>query len=211
MSVNPAAALIASALALLLQACAATPDSAPGDAAAASAQSSAGAAAESGAAAAEPVPELNLNLPSPEQCVCVAEEQEDYTFLEKGYRELLDGEYVEAVQHFQRYQRLESSPRADLEAGIAIAYVSMLPRSPFYDPEAARRSFKELRKQNPKQLKVHETTRLMRQSLINLLILQDHVDDLESLNGTLREDLEKREDALKRLRKLTLGQKGAVQ
>jgi TolA-binding protein len=205
LSVNPAAALNAIALALLLQACAATPGSVPENTAT-TADSSASAAAEP-AAVGEPVPELNLNLPSPEQCVCVAEEQEDYTFLEKGYRELLDGEYVEAVQHFQRYQRLESSPRANLEAGIAIAYVSMLPRSPFYDPEAVRRSFKELRKQNPKQLKVHEMTRLMRQSLINLLILQDHVDDLENLNGTLREDLEKREDALKRLRKLTLGQK----
>jgi hypothetical protein len=210
LSVNPVAAMIATALALLLQACAATPGSAPENTATTAVDSSTSAPAES-AAVSQPVPELNLNLTSPEQCVCVAEEQEDYTFLEKGYRELLDGEYVDAVQHFQRYQRLESSPRANLEAGIAIAYVSMLPRSPFYDPEAVRRSFKELRKQNPKQLKVHEMTRLMRQSLINLLILQDHVDDLESLNGTLRADLEKREDALKRLRKLTLGQKGAAQ
>ena len=34
------------------------------------------------------------------------------------------------------------------------------------------------------------------------------VSDLESDNATLREELEKREEALKRLRELTLGQRG---
>lgn len=157
------------------------------------------------------MPELTLNLPSQQQCACVPQEQADYTFLEKGFKELLDGEYIDAVQHFQRYQRLEASPRAQLEAGIAIAYVSMLPRSPFYDPEAARSSFKDLREKNAKELKVHEMTRMMRQSLLNFLVLEDHIEDLENSNTTLKEDLKKREEALKRLRELTLGQKGAKQ
>lgn len=205
MFVNPAAVLIA-ALALLLQACAVTPDTTP-DAATTTAVE-AEASVES---TPREVPELNLNLPSPEQCDCVIEDTADYTFLEKGFRELLNGEYIEAVQYFQRYQRIEASPRANLEAGIAIAYVSMLPRSPFYDPEAVRHSFTGLKDQNAKKLRVHEMTRLMRQSLINMLILQDHVDDLESLNTTLKEDLKKREEALKRLRALTLGHKEAGQ
>ncbi len=106
-----------------------------------------GAAVTPGEAAGRPLQmaprrSCTLNLPEHGRSAIVAEAPAaDYTFLEKGYRALLDGEYDEAMQHFQRYQRLESSPRADLEAGIAIAYVRMLPRSAFYDPVAARKDF----------------------------------------------------------------------
>ena len=199
------------ALALMLQACATAPASPTQTAAA-----SAAAATEQAAGPLEPavskadVPELELNLPQQEQCNCAPPASADYTFLEKGYRSLLDGEYRDAMEHFERYQRLESSPRADLEAGIAIAYVQMLPRSSFYDPVVARNSFRVLREQNAKKLKVHDYTRLMRQSLLNLLELQDKIDELKVNNTTLKEDLKKREEALKRLRDLTLSQKGAA-
>ncbi|MEM8560669.1 MAG: hypothetical protein AAGF57_00470 [Pseudomonadota bacterium] len=154
------------------------------------------------------IPELELNLPQQAPiCDCpVAEEDKDYTFLEKGYRALLDGEYTEAMDYFLRYQRLESSPRAQLEAGIAITYVQMLPRSNFYNPEVARSSFNVLRKQNAKALGVHDYTRLMRQSLINFVIIQNQLDELRSRNQGLQEELSKREEALKKLRDLTLGQ-----
>jgi TolA-binding protein len=200
------------ALALLLQACATAPPAAPTQGAAAPA-ADAEQAAEAAAPAASKVdvPELELNLPQQENCKCVTPTAADYTFLEKGYRSLLDGEYKDAMEHFQRYQRLESSPRADLEAGIAIAYVQMLPRSSFYDPVVARSSFRVLREKNAKKLGVHDYTRLMRQSLLNLLELQDKIDELKGNNKTLKEDLKKREEALKRLRELTLSQKGAAQ
>jgi TolA-binding protein len=157
------------------------------------------------------VPELKLNMPQQANCPCPTVQKPDYTFLEKGYAALLDGEYDDAMQHFERYQRLESSARADLEAGIAIAYVRMLPRSDFYDPAAARNAFREMREKNPKKLKVHEYTRLMRQSLLNLLELQGRIEELKAGNATLKEDLKKREEALKRLRDLTLNQKAAAQ
>jgi hypothetical protein len=195
---------LAASLTLLLQACANTPASP----ATVPVETSSAPGATAGS---DTVPELTLNLPDPAECACTADTPADYTFLDKGFDALLDGEYIDAVQYFQRYQRLESSPRADWEAAIAIAYVSMLPRSPFYDPEAARSSFKELRKQNAKDLKVHDYTRLMRQSLLNFLIQEQHIEDLESTNATLKGDLEKREEALKRLRQLTLGQKGSAQ
>lgn len=155
------------------------------------------------------IPELTLNLPGEEKCVCVPEEPVDYTFLEKGFSALVTGEHIEAVQHFQRYQRLEASPRADWEAGIAIAYDSMLPRSPFYDPEAARKSYEKLRKQGPKGMQVHEKILMMRDSLETFVRMERQIEDLESDNAILKEDLEKREEALKRLRELTLGQKGS--
>lgn len=153
------------------------------------------------------VPELTLHLPQSGTCACTEDPNRDTTFLEQGYRALLDGEYEQAMQEFERYQRLESSPRADLEAGIAIAYVQMLPRSPYYAPDKARASFKLLRNQNAKELKVHDYTRLMRQALLNLLQLENRVDELKVDKARLQEDLKKREEALKRLRDLTLGQK----
>ncbi len=180
-------ALVTVSLPLLLQACVTEPVEQP--------------------APAEDV-ELTLNLPEPEEgdCACVSEEPLDYTFLEKGFTALAHGEHVEAVQYFQQYQRLESSPEADWEAGIAIAYVSMLPHSPFYDQVAARKSFRKLREADWNDMEVHQQTLIMRHALAALAILNRHIVDLENTNETLEEDLEKREEALKRLRELTLGQ-----
>jgi hypothetical protein len=186
------------ALTLLLQACTTTP--------AATSASPVPAAAVTEQTEAAEVPELELNLPQQAACDCTPVEAVDYTFLEKGYRLLLNGEYADAMEYFLRYQRLESSPRAQLEAGIAITYVQMLPRSSFYNPQVARSSFKVLRKQNAKELKVHDFTRLMRQSLINFVELHDEIDTLKASNTTLQQDLKKREEALKKLRDLTLSQ-----
>jgi hypothetical protein len=199
--VSRSLAILPLALTLFLQACITSP--AQTDSAAASV---AGQNKESQAAIEGSVPELELNLPEQSQCDCIVEPVADYTFLEKGYRALLDGEYDDAMESFLRYQRLESSPRAQLEAGIAITYVQMLPRSNFYNPQVARSAFSVLRKQKPKALDVHDYTRLMRQSLINLLELQGEIAELKSSNAVLKEDLKKREEALKRLRDLTLSQ-----
>jgi TolA-binding protein len=197
---NAAAVVI---MALMLAGCATGSTVSPGPAETATPP---GKAAAPVAAAGE-VPELTLHLPENVPCACTEDPSRDTTFLEQGYSALLDGEYEEAMQEFERYQRLESSPRADLEAGIAIAYVQMLPRSPYYAPDKARASFKVLRQQNAKELKVNDHTRLMRQALLNLLQLQNRVDELKVDKALLQEDLKKREEALKRLRDLTLGQK----
>lgn len=66
---------------------------------------------------AETVPELTLNLPK-ENCTCVAEGQTDYTFLERGFTALAEGDHIEAVHSFQRYQRLEDSPEADRKSVV---------------------------------------------------------------------------------------------
>ncbi|WP_220463758.1 hypothetical protein [Sediminihaliea albiluteola] len=158
------------------------------------------------------VPELTLNLPANRHYQCVAPEAApDYTFLERGYMALAQNDYIEAVQHFQRYQRLESSPESDWESGIAIAYISMLPSSPFFDAEAARKTYRQLNKQLNPQMQVHEKSLLMRQSLETFVILDRHIADLEASNSTLKDDLHKREEALKRLRELTLGQRAGRQ
>jgi hypothetical protein len=180
---------------LLLQACATAP------------------VPEETAAVAQPgpqeIPELTLNLPEQQDCVCVVTEQADYTFLEKGFSALVVGDHVEAVQHFQRYQRLESSPQAAWEADIAIAYDSMMPNSPFYDPAAARKSYTRLKSEQVEGAQVHEKVLLMRDSLDIFVAMERQLSTLKGENVVLKEALEKREEALKRLRELALGQKAA--
>ena len=184
-------ALATAGLLVLLQACSSTP---------ATQQS----AAES---APEAVPELTLNLPEQAQdCACVVTEEADYTFLDKGFNALVAGDHIEAVQYFQRYQRLESSPQANWEAGIAIAYDSMLPDSPFYDPAAARTAYGNLKDQQVGGVPIHTKALMMRDALETFVAMEQQISDLESDNALLRQDLEKREEALKRLRELTLGQ-----
>lgn len=151
------------------------------------------------------VPELTLNLPKG-NCICVADDQPDYTFLERGFIALIEGDHIEAVQSFQRYQRLEESPEAQLEAAIAIAYVSTLSKSPFYDPVEARKANRKLYKKLKPGMEVHPKILLMRESLETFGVMQHHIVNLEASNATLAEDLRKREVALKRLRELALGQ-----
>ena len=158
-----------------------------------------------------PVPELTLNLPVRQSVDCVVDAEVDYTFLEKGFSALVAGDHIEAVQYFQRYRRLESSPEADWEAGIAIAYDSMLPQSPFYSPQAARKSYHQLARQPLEGGQFHEKILMMRDALATFVAMEQLITDLQNDNATLTEDLAKREEALKRLRALTLGQKGAAQ
>ncbi|MEH6590578.1 MAG: hypothetical protein V7746_09990 [Halioglobus sp.] len=155
----------------------------------------------------EPEPELTLNLPA-EKYACVEQDVYDYTPLERGFTSLAAGQYIEAVQHFQRYQRLEDTVTANVEAGVGIAYISMLPSSPFYDTDEARKSYRLLRQVSVQGLELHEQTLLMRQSLETFLKMERALIELGNDNASLKKDLKKREEALKRLRELTLGQPG---
>ena len=151
----------------------------------------------------EPTPEITLNMPQ-NNCAC-EEETRHYTFLEKGFNALHQREYLESLQYFQRYQRIEKSAAADVEARIAIAYLSMLPDSPIFDSLAARQSYRELRRGIQPDWELHEKILLMQDSLETFLDIQGQVAELEQDNADLRGELEKRETAIKRLRDLTLG------
>ena len=191
-------AVVAVVFSPLLAACATTPEPAALPQATAPAPSP------------EPDPELTLNLPAPEvppDCNCDAPPSAvDATFLDKGLAALNAGEYKEAVNYFRRYQRLESSAGVDWEAGIAIAYVKMLPQGPYYNWRASRDSYVRLMREPPKGMKLHPQVVLMRDNLAILVDLHTQIDDLQRETATLSETLEKREEALRRLRELTLGQ-----
>lgn len=160
---------------------------------------------EQSAVESEPVPEITLNLPQTD-CKCT-EEERDYTFLEKGFNALEAGEYLESLQYFQRYQRIENSPTADVEARIAIAYLSILPDSPIFDREAARESYTRLRPSVDDELDLHGEILLMQASLETFIDMQQQIDRLRLSNKNLQEELQKREAAIKRLRDLTLGRR----
>jgi len=166
------------------------------------------------ATAEEPAPvELNLSLPPSEPCACPppsALEPVDHTFLERGLGALAAGEYVEAVRHFQRFQRMEQTALADFEAELAIAYISVLPGSPVYDPEAARASWQTLQREPPALEAMHPQVAVLQETLQAVMALLAQLSELQQSNDSLREDLEKREQALKRLRDLTLGQQPAA-
>ena len=161
------------------------------------------------------VPELRLNLPeqsdlSCARCVAPAAEHD---LLEKGVRALIAGDHREAVNYFRRYQRLETSPAVNWEAEIAVAYDKMFPKSPYYNSKTASESYHRLKRQQPEGVEVHETILLMRDALENFVALHQKIDDeqnqkdvLVEKNEVLAESLEKREEALRRLRELTLGQ-----
>ncbi len=150
-------------------------------------------------------PDLALNLSDETIAPCEEVSPID-SLLERGFSALLDGRHVEAISLFQSYKKLEGSPMAAWEADIAIAYDSMLNQSPFYDPVAARAAFDRLGAAPPEGGPVHETVLMMRDSLAMFATLLDNIAELKSDNAVLAEDLAKREEAIKRLRELTLGQ-----
>jgi hypothetical protein len=222
---TPIRCLAVAGLAVLLQACVATPATkapvaaapapaiAPPAAATAAPAQSAEQPAEQPAEPKAPVGELTLHLPEPQSasCNCSDQPKETPSFLDKGFTALAARDYREAVNYFRRYQRLESSPGSDWEASIAVAYVKMIPESPYYNWRAARDSYLRLMREPPQGVTLHERIVLYKDTLAILIDLHTQINDLQSQSAALSEALEKREEALRRLRELTLGQKGAGQ
>ena len=134
----------------------------------------------------------------------------DTAFLEQGFKALAEGDHISAVKFFQRHSRKNDTLAADWEASIAIAYVSMLPGSPFYDMKAVRMSYMQLSAWSIDDSSVNSQVILMRDALEAFVSLHRQVTDLERDNELLEENLAKRESALRRLRELTLGQQREV-
>lgn len=147
-------------------------------------------------------PELELNLPAQEDAPC---ETVEASLLDRGFTELAAGRHVEAVTYFKRYREIEGSTAAAWEAQIAIAYDSMMPQSPFYDPEAAQAAYRDLQDSQPQAERLHNKTLMMRDALQAYSLLIERIEELSQDNAQLSETLAKREEAIKRLRELTLG------
>ena len=87
----------------------------------------------------------------------------------------------------------------------------MIPQSPYYNWRTSRESYLRLMRMQPTGVQLHEQIVLMRDMLAILVQLHLQVDGLQREKAEVTEALEKREEALRRLRELMLGQKEAIQ
>jgi len=143
---------------------------------------------------------------------CMALSDSAASFLEKGFQALAQGEHISAAQFFQSHAWQKETAVSSWEASIAIAYMSMLPGSPFYDMEAVRDSYNKMNIWSIDDSTINYQIILMRDAIDAFVSLNLRLIDLERDNDLLEDNLAKRESALRRLRELTLGQqRGAVQ
>lgn len=157
-----------------------------------------------------PEPEFTLNLPAKEDCLCPGQPDRDFTFLEKGMSALAANDFPEAVSYFQRYQRIESSPAAQWEAAVAMAYTSMVPQNPAYDLRRATNAYAKINHAPLDAAVVHDQVLMMRDALETLVTMQKQIDKLQGEKAALAADLVRLAEALRRLRELALGQKAVT-
>jgi len=156
-------------------------------------------------------PELTLNLPQRQDCNCQRRPVVDYTFLEKGLHALAAGDYVEAIQYFQRYERMEDSDDATWEAQVATAFVYTLPHSALHDDDAARKSYRSLREEYHPEKNVHPQILLVREAMEMFLSQERQLRQLRAARAELEQELGRREEALRRLRELALDPRATAQ
>lgn len=136
-----------------------------------------------------------LNLPTPAQmlnCDCESQALVNENYFDRGVRALAARDYSAAADYFHRHKTLETA-QAAREADLGLAFVTLLSKSNDADAMPAAEG-------------VDERAEVMILALAAVRTLEGQLDALEALNQALTKDLEKREDALKRLRDLTLGQ-----
>ena len=148
-------------------------------------------------AAPEPQLEVSaaeLNLPDPLVADCDCEElivvEENY--FDRGVRALAARDYDQAATYFERHRDSESS-EAQREADVGIAFVTLMSEASIASADSAASG-------------VDERAEVMILALAAVQTLEGRLEALDALNKAISEDLEKREEALKRLRDLTLGQ-----
>ena len=167
----------------------------------------AGSPAGERAAAGSP-PELTLNLPRSQagDCECPgAAGARNTTLFDRGLVALAAGHVEEATEHFRRYRRLETTAIAQWEADVALTWASVLADRRSLDRAALAAGLQRLQPPPAGDTRPHATAHLMHAALQALAAMHGQLADLEQRNANLEDDLEKREEAIKRLRELTLG------
>lgn len=139
--------------------------------------------------------DIELNLPepavAPAECDCepvVAGVENDF---DRGIRALVARDYAQARVYFGRH-RTSGDTGASREADVGLAFVALLDESTDSLPPSAPGA--------------DERAEMMSLAMALVESLEGRVDALNAVNAMLEENLAKREEALKRLRDLTLGQ-----
>ena len=148
-------------------------------------------------AAPEPEPEVSaaeLNLPDPlaADCNCEAMVVVEENYFDRGVRALAARDYDQAATYFERH-RDSAGSEAQREADVGIAFVTLMSEASIATADSAASG-------------VDERAEVMILALAAVQTLEGRLEALDALNKAVSEDLEKREEALKRLRDLTLGQ-----
>ena len=138
--------------------------------------------------------EINLHLPIDEPddlpCQCVVAPSENY--FDRGVRALAARDYPQAKIYFDEH-RVSGAEDAEREADIGLAFVALLSLEVSENHPAYAASG------------IDERAEMMALALAAVTVLEDRLKALTALNEALSTDLERREDALKRLRDLALG------
>jgi hypothetical protein len=93
-------------------------------------------------------------------------------------RALAAGEHIEAVQYFQRYQRLEKSPLAQWEAA-GHRLREHVAQQPLLRCRGRPPAYVDCRHDEPEGKKHHSIV-LMQQALETFVLMERHVEDLEN-------------------------------
>ena len=138
-------------------------------------------------------PQLILNLPEPGgSCNCDAVAESSSNYFDRGIQAVVAGDYKRAGDYFDRHRK-EGAEQAQREVDVGMAFVTLMGQV--------------LTSETPSDgLTLDERAQLMALALAAVQTVDDQLQALVALNKALSKDLEKREEALKRLRDLTLGQ-----
>ena len=128
--------------------------------------------------------------PEASVCQCPSDSPSDDFML--GLQALSQGDYAAAGQHFEEHV-LSGGKQAPREAAAAQALADTLSEYP-------------IGKDSSRADEITDRAMLIDLVLVLIAGLEQKVAELSAENAALTVDLEKREEALKRLRELTLGQ-----
>lgn len=136
---------------------------------------------------------LAATVETRQDCDCDALASETVSDFDRGVRALADREYGVARIHFEQH-REGGTAEMVREAEVGIAFAALMAEA-----ESVAEADEILEA-------LDERAEVMILALAAVQALEGRIDSLDAINAALTDDLEKRDEAIKRLRELTLGQ-----
>lgn len=129
-------------------------------------------------------------------CDCESGAEAVWSDFDRGIQALADREYGVARIHFEKH-REGGSAQEVREADVGIAFATLMAEA---DSMTEQAEFAD---------RLDERAEVMVLALAAVQALEGQLESLDAINAALTDDLEKRDEAIKRLRELTLGQQEA--
>lgn len=129
-------------------------------------------------------------------CDCESGADDVWSDFDRGIQALADREYGVARIHFEKH-REGGSAQEVREAEVGISFATLMAEA---DSITEETEFAD---------RLDERAEVMVLALAAVQALEGRLESLDAINAALTDDLEKRDEAIKRLRELTLGQQEA--